>query len=196
MLLGVRNCPGIREGHSLYVVERDPQERRDSHHLVKWRSIDATELPAFDRSGADADDLAEAGPRVAGGLAPLLQEPSKSVLFERHERPFSSLQIYVHPQLTRPICCYSRHYRSFLVFQLMRCYLPHPHIYVEGGRWATTTAVRADFGHMRTRSCRSPQRPQSSRAKRTATTPKATAVTTYRSLGRQGSTPASSRPSG
>src|SRR3954447_15768486 len=90
MLPRVRDSARIREGHSLDVIERDPQKGRDAHDLVKWRSLDATELPAFDRSGADADNLAEAGPRVAGRLAPLLEESGQSVLFKRHLRWFSS----------------------------------------------------------------------------------------------------------
>src|SRR4029078_7557266 len=75
VLLRVRDSTCVRESHSLDVVERDRQKRCDAHHLVKRRSLDATELPAFDRSGADANDLAEACPRVARRLAPLLEKP-------------------------------------------------------------------------------------------------------------------------
>src|SRR4051794_18289653 len=35
VLLRVRDCPGIREGDSLDVLERDPQEGSDAHDLVK-----------------------------------------------------------------------------------------------------------------------------------------------------------------
>ena len=86
-------CLGHRarvcEHRSLQVLERDPQERGDPHHLVERGLADATELPALDRAGADADGLAEPGARVAGRFAALLQESGKSCLLDhrRHADP-------------------------------------------------------------------------------------------------------------
>src|SRR5882762_9418652 len=120
VLFLLRDCPGIREGHSLYVVERDPQKGGDAHDFVKWRSFDATELPPFDRAGTDADDLAESGAGVAGRLASLLQESGQGVLFERHVRTvLRSADLRISTAYSSDLLS-PKGYRSLVVFPLIR----------------------------------------------------------------------------
>ncbi len=84
VLIGIWDGAGIGEYDSLNVLERNAQERRDAHHLMERGSSHATELPALDRAGTDADDLPESGARIARRLAAILQQSRKSCLLESH----------------------------------------------------------------------------------------------------------------
>jgi hypothetical protein len=84
VLVGVRDGARVGEDRALELLERDAQERRDPHHLVKRRLADPAELPALDRTGADPDQLAKPGTRVARLLATLLQQPGNRRLLDRH----------------------------------------------------------------------------------------------------------------
>ena len=60
--------------------------------------------------GADADDLPEPRARVAGRLAPLLEEPGEGVLFEGHSGASLRLWICGYRQSTRLIRCHQAYY--------------------------------------------------------------------------------------
>jgi hypothetical protein len=59
----------------LDLVERDLKEVGKPEDVVDRGASYSADLPAFDGSGAEADELSDPGPRVSGRLASILQQP-------------------------------------------------------------------------------------------------------------------------
>jgi hypothetical protein len=59
----------------LDVVERDLKEVGKSKNVVDRGASHSADLPAFDGSRAEADELSDLGSRVSGRLASILQQP-------------------------------------------------------------------------------------------------------------------------
>jgi hypothetical protein len=59
----------------LDLVERDLKEMGKPEDVVNRGASHSADLPAFDGSRAEADELSDTGARVSGRLASILQQP-------------------------------------------------------------------------------------------------------------------------
>jgi hypothetical protein len=65
----------VSEYGALDLLERDLEEVGKPENVVDRGASHSADLPAFDGSRAEADELSDPGSRVSGRLASILQQP-------------------------------------------------------------------------------------------------------------------------